>query len=261
MDTTRRILIVDDEIDLAQMIAFQFSSKGFETQTAMDGVEALGKLKNFTPDLIILDVNMPRMGGIEFYSKICGSNSQPLYPVLVLTARANIKDLFKQFDIDGFMIKPFEIDQLVAEAETIIKRHSRDAKKISEKTVKGPRKICIVENEAKAFSGITAAFIGADYIVNPAHSGMDAIDRMMGDIPDVALVQLGLDDIPGDVLVFRLSQMSKTMGVKFILYTKLNNQHETPVMKGLKYKTGVFDLVEYDKPQDLLEAVDRILQK
>ncbi|MBI3602605.1 MAG: response regulator transcription factor [Candidatus Omnitrophica bacterium] len=123
MDTPKKILIVDDETDLVQMIAFQFSARGFQTQTASDGVEALDQLRNFTPDLIILDVNMPRMGGIEFYNKICNSNSKPLYPVLVLTARANIKDLFQQFDIDGFMIKPFEIDQLICEAEVIIKRH------------------------------------------------------------------------------------------------------------------------------------------
>ncbi len=121
MNALKKILIVDDEADLAQMIAFQFSAKGFQTKIASDGVEALNQLQNFTPDLIILDVNMPRMGGIEFYNKICNSNGKPLYPVLVLTARANIKDLFQPFDIDGFIIKPFEIDQLICEAEIIIK--------------------------------------------------------------------------------------------------------------------------------------------
>lgn len=123
METARRkILIIDDEADLTQMIGFQFTSKGFEVQTAGDGVEGLEKLKKFRPDLIILDMNMPRMGGIEFYSKICGPDGKPMYPVLVLTARANVQGLFKDLEIDGFMIKPFEIDQLITEVELIIKK-------------------------------------------------------------------------------------------------------------------------------------------
>ena len=122
MNPSKKILIIDDEVDLTQMIGFQFKAKGFDVQTAGDGVEALGMVHTFKPDLIILDMNMPRMGGIEFYSKICGTNGRPLYPVLVLTARANVQNMFKDLDIDGFMIKPFDIEELVNEAETIIKK-------------------------------------------------------------------------------------------------------------------------------------------
>ena len=122
MNPSKKILIIDDEVDLTQMIGFQFKAKGFDVQTAGDGLEALGIVHTFKPDLIILDMNMPRMGGIEFYSKICGTNGRPLYPVLVLTARANVQNMFKDLDIDGFMIKPFDIEELVNEAETIIKK-------------------------------------------------------------------------------------------------------------------------------------------
>ena len=76
MDTNKKILIIDDEVDLAQMLGFQFKAKGFEVQTASDGLAGLESVHQFKPDLIILDINMPRMGGIEFYSKICGTNGQ-----------------------------------------------------------------------------------------------------------------------------------------------------------------------------------------
>lgn len=125
MDTKKKILIIDDEIDLTQMLGFQFGALGFEVKTASDGLAALEVIGQFRPDLIILDINMPRMGGMEFYSKICDSNAKPLYPVLVLTARANIQGLFQDLHIDGFMIKPFEIDQLVNEAILIIKKRSQ----------------------------------------------------------------------------------------------------------------------------------------
>lgn len=121
MDAAKKILIVDDEIDLAQMIGFQFKANGFQVQTAGDGFKALECINTFKPDVIILDINMPRMGGLEFYKKICGPNGKPLYPILVLTARANIQELFKDLHIAGFMIKPFEIDQLVNEVNRIVK--------------------------------------------------------------------------------------------------------------------------------------------
>ncbi|MDE2223101.1 MAG: response regulator transcription factor, partial [Candidatus Omnitrophica bacterium] len=141
----KKILLIDDEVDLTQMLSFVLKSRGFEVRTAVDGMAALEFVHQFVPDLIVLDINMPRMGGIEFYSKICGSNGRPLYPVLVLTARANIQGLFKDLQIDGFMIKPFEIEQLVNEAGLIIKKKRQQAP--VEKTGNRPRKICLVDND------------------------------------------------------------------------------------------------------------------
>ena len=258
METAKKILVIDDEIDLRQMIGFQFKSKGFEVDMAADGVEGLQKVTGFRPDLIILDMNMPRMGGIEFYSKICGPNGRPMYPVLVLTARANVQGLFKDLEIEGFMIKPFEIDQLVSEAELIIKNRSNAVLKANTGLLERPRKICIVENDQKIFDKVSSIFLNADYTVIPARSGATAIERMVKDVPDVALVQLGLTDIAGDIIIFRLSQMARTMGAKFVLYTSRDTKHEKQVMERIGGKTGIFTFVEYDALEDLLARVNKL---
>ena len=86
-ETTKKlILAIDDEPDLLEMEKFQFEAKGYKVETANDGLEGLEKLKTIKPDLIILDLNMPRMGGVEFYQKICDEKNMPRYPVLILTA-------------------------------------------------------------------------------------------------------------------------------------------------------------------------------
>jgi DNA-binding response OmpR family regulator len=257
MDTKKKILIVDDEVDLTQMIGFQFTAKGFEVQTAGDGLEALQKVHVFRPDLIILDMNMPRMGGIEFYSKICGANGRPMFPVMVLTARANVQGLFKDLEIDGFMIKPFEIDLLVAEAELIIKNRSVTPIKASS-PVERPRKICVVENDQKIFDQVSGIFLNADYTVIPAKRGSEGIEKMMKDVPDVALVQLGLTDLAGDIVIFRLSQMAKTKDVKFVLYTACDVKHNHQVMDRISMKTGVFTFVEYNVLEALLARVNQL---
>lgn len=247
-------MIIDDEPDLTQMIGFQFQAKGFDVQTAGDGVEGLAKVHDFKPDLIILDMNMPRMGGIEFYSKICGTNGRPLYPVLVLTARANVQNMFKDLDIDGFMIKPFEIDQLVREAETIIKRKSQAAAQKTADPAKSMPRVCIVDDDKNFFSQVSAMFLDEDYAVIPARSGAAAIERMVKDVPDVALVHLGLSDIAGDIVILRLSQMAKTMDVKFILYTFRGRERDQKVLERISQKKGIWTFLEYDDPRELLSV-------
>jgi len=67
---------------------------------------------------------MPKLGGLGFYQKICYGQDQPKYPVLVLTARANMEKLFKELNVDGFMAKPFEIKELIGEVSCIVNKKS-----------------------------------------------------------------------------------------------------------------------------------------
>ncbi len=119
MGVRKTILLIDDEVDLVDLVKFQLVAKGYNVVTANDGLEGLERLKIVKPDLIILDMNMPRMGGLEFYGKISTDRGKSKYPVLVLTARANLEKTFKDIAVDGFMSKPFEIDQLILEVERI----------------------------------------------------------------------------------------------------------------------------------------------
>lgn len=116
----KSILLIEDEEDLVATIKFRLKANGYAVVTANDGIEALRQLDRMTPDLIILDVNLPRMGGIEFYNKISTPYGHSKYPVLVLTARADLEKLFKDIEADGFIAKPFEVGELIKEVERII---------------------------------------------------------------------------------------------------------------------------------------------
>lgn len=113
------VLIVDDEIDIIETVQYQLEANGFIVHTAEDGEDGLNKLKTITPDLIILDMNMPKAGGMEFCENIL-IGKKLKYPVLVLTARTNSEQTLDGFNIDCFMKKPFEIDDLVCNVKTII---------------------------------------------------------------------------------------------------------------------------------------------
>jgi len=93
----KSILIIDDDRVLLKLAGSAFKKKGYNVYEATNGVEGLEKLDMVEPDLIILDLKMPKMGGVEFYSRICNSDNMPEYPIFIITAREDVEHLFKDF--------------------------------------------------------------------------------------------------------------------------------------------------------------------
>lgn len=110
----RIILVVDDEQDICELIAQYLDARGFVTIRANSGKEAIAKVKRVTPDLIILDVKMPEMGGFECLQRI---KSNPVYskvPVIMLTVKSDPIDVDKGvlLGADFYLPKPFGLENL-----------------------------------------------------------------------------------------------------------------------------------------------------
>ena len=254
----KTILVIDDEIDLQQLIKMTLKSQGYQVQTADNGAHGLEKLKSITPHLIILDMNMPIMGGLEFYKRIC-VDGHPKYPVLVLTARANMEQLFQEFNIDGFMTKPFEVEELLEEVDTILKNRSGLSKKVKVSATGELPRVCIAENDQDAFNAIGTAFLNAGYVVNPARNGTEAIERICATIPEVALIKLSLVDIQGDIVILKLKRIARAQAVKYILYTPKTAENII-IGEKIGQKDGIDRFVQYSNPQQLVDAVGEILR-
>lgn len=254
----KTILLIDDEVDLQQLVKMTLKTKNYNVVVAGNGLEGLEQLKTVKPDLIILDMNMPKMGGLEFYQNIC-VNDKPKHPVLVLTARANMEKLFKELNIDGFMAKPFEIDELLQEVETIIQKRSHAGVKVTASGTREVKKICVVEDNPEALSQIGAAFLSAGYIVNPAQNGTEGIERIAQTVPDVALIKLGLVDISGDMVILKLKNMAKTQDIKYVLYTHKTGER-IQIASKIGEKEGIDRFIEYISPAHLLDAVNEVLK-
>lgn len=253
----KTILLVDDDDNLRKLVGYQFKAKGYTVVPACNGIEALEKLKEVNPHLIILDLNMPKMGGIEFYNKICDKEGNPAHPVLILTARANTEQLFREFDIDGFIAKPFEIDKLIEEAEIIIRKKDREYTSPGLRELGETKDVFIVENDPEALKEIGSTFLSAGYKVTTANSGTSGIEKISIDLPVLVLVNLSLVDISGDMVVERLKRMSKTEDINIILYVKRTGKHDKAVMENMAKNSNIIDFVEYSDSDELLEAVDR----
>ena len=117
----KKILVVDDEALLVKGIRFNLQNDGYEVMTGCDGVEAVELARSQSPDLIVLDVMMPRLDGLQACSKIREFSD---VPIILLTAKADDMDKLLGFDqgADDYLTKPFNILELKARIRAMLRR-------------------------------------------------------------------------------------------------------------------------------------------
>ena len=122
---TPRVLVVDDEAMLADLLSQALRHEGWETATASDGLDALAKAASFHPDVVILDVQMPRMDGLETLERLRAHD--PHMPVLFLTARDAVADRVSglRAGADDYVTKPFDLDEVAARVQALLRRSGR----------------------------------------------------------------------------------------------------------------------------------------
>ena len=121
-----RILVVDDERDIVDLIGYHLSKSGKEIISAYNGAEALEKIKESRPDLMILDVMMPELDGYEVWKTLRhqGDPATRDIPVVMLTARVEVEDKIKGLSIgaDDYIANPFDLKELVLRTENLLSK-------------------------------------------------------------------------------------------------------------------------------------------
>ena len=122
---SKTVLVVDDTASLRRMVQSYLTQEGFRVVTAADGYEALSVARHEQPDLILLDLMMPNMGGYDF---IRAYNKEGQAPIIVLTARIeeNDKVLGLELGADDYVTKPFSPRELTARVRAVLRRASKD---------------------------------------------------------------------------------------------------------------------------------------
>ncbi|MDF3818475.1 response regulator transcription factor [Leptospira sp. 96542] len=119
-----KILVVDDEEDIAGLIQFHLEEEGFQVEVCHNGMEVLPRLEKHLPDGIILDLMLPGIGGMDLCKRI--KEKYPHIPILMVTAKTGETDVVLGLELgaDDYIKKPFNIRELVARVRTVTRRNS-----------------------------------------------------------------------------------------------------------------------------------------
>lgn len=122
---SKKIMIIDDALAIRQVVSLALGESGYDSIEATDGEDALKKLKKTDVDLIICDVNMPKVDGIEFLNKIKNEEEYEnlkFTPVIMLTTESgqDMKARGKELGTKAWLVKPFKPDQLISAVEKLI---------------------------------------------------------------------------------------------------------------------------------------------
>jgi len=118
------ILVVDDEVDISTVLSVTLRRAGFDVRTANDGIEAIEAIRREPPDLVILDVMMPRLDGFETLKRIREHGPTTHLPVIMLSAKTQLTDKIRGFErgADDYVAKPFEPSEMLVRVQSLLKR-------------------------------------------------------------------------------------------------------------------------------------------
>lgn len=119
----KKVLLIEDEPDISRPLAFRLNKKGLDVVVAQDGEDGLAKSKTESPDLIILDLMLPKLQGEEVCRRIRQDEKTSKVPIIMLTAKASDVDKIvgKTLGADSYMTKPFEASDLLKEIDRLLK--------------------------------------------------------------------------------------------------------------------------------------------
>ena len=133
MDT--KLLIVDDDPNICDMLRLYFENEGYKVRTANDGIEGVNLFKVYEPDLVLLDIMMPRKDGWQVCREIREISAKP---VIMITAKGEVFDkvLGLELGADDFIVKPFDMKELSARIKAVLRRYNAHSKSNDEEVVK-----------------------------------------------------------------------------------------------------------------------------
>src|SRR5216110_572671 len=120
-DRAARVLVVEDDDEIAQVLQRSLRLEGYEVRIASDGEQALAMHAEYVPDVVILDLGLPKLDGIDVAKKVRGADD---VPILMLTARDAVEARVEGLDsgADDYLVKPFDFRELLARLRALVRR-------------------------------------------------------------------------------------------------------------------------------------------
>jgi CheY-like chemotaxis protein len=210
------ILLVDDDPAILLSVGDQLTFEGYEVIKASTAEQALDKLTSQTPDLIILDISMPGVGGMGFLKEISQPGGGMKYPVLVFTARAELNTFFSETNVDGFLPKIVDPDTLLQEVAHIIQKRRLIPETAADGAVR--HRVIVAEDDRDIREDIIGVFLNNGHHAWGVESGFAILEAVVRHQPTVVLLKYILPLMNGPTIAQMLAGLPSTRDIPVILY-------------------------------------------
>lgn len=254
-----RILVVEDEGNMRTMLALELESAGYQVFQAEDGEAGYQIAKGIKPDLIISDILMPQMDGNQLMKKLRESEFGKHIPFIVMTARGQMQDYFEMLEVDDFIAKPFEAEDLLTRVGRVLakvrKKKQAMAGEGKEAGAGGKKKILILDDDPPTYEKLEKILTANDYEVNVVKTVPECLDSAVIFKPNLVVLRFLLEGMNGDKLVTIMKGMPHIKEVPLIVYSqKVRGWEEQSVIKA-----GASCFIGEITEEKLLQAVQRII--
>ena len=210
------ILLVDDDPAILLSVGDQLGFEGYTVIKAASAEQALSALSENEPDLIILDVSMPGIGGLGLLKDISASAGLMKYPVLIFTARAELDSFFANTSVDGFLPKIVDPETLLKEVDRIIQKRRLTPDQTPGGAVR--HRIIVAEDDHDVQQDIIGTFLRHGHHAWGVGSGFAVLEAVVTHHPTVVLIKYILPLMNGPTIAQMLAGLPSTRDIPIILY-------------------------------------------
>lgn len=248
------VLLVDDDKNLLTSLRDYLGRQDLNVQLAQSGEEALKKVDQVKPDVIVLDISMPGIGGVGFLKRITNAEGKTRFPVLVHTARAAMADFFDTLDVAGFVAKPCDGDELVRSIRKIAAKHRVIPAAPAMQAAPGKVSVLLAESDIILATRIKTAFEAKGCTVVRVAQGPEVLEKAPHARPTVIVMHEILSGLNGLAAASLVDIMPSIAGVPVLIYEE--GDHYTQLAQsGRKLPKCVRKLLRLTDPALLAEAV------
>ncbi|MDD5065826.1 MAG: response regulator [bacterium] len=245
--TIKKILIVDDDEDIVQVIKGHLEKEGYEGITAHSGLDAVKKAIEFKPQLITLDILMPGMDGFTLLELLKQNPITKDIPVVIISVIFEKEKGYK-LGVSDYITKPFELDRLLDSIKKI---------EIEIQTSMQKKKILIIDDDPDIIANLTVALNEMNYIVLNAYDALQGLALAKKEKPDIMLLDLSLPQVDGFMTIKQFKDDHETNHIPIIAMSEEKIENSSRVIK-----LGVKEyLIKPFTVRALLEELDKILKE
>lgn len=261
-----RILVIEDNPANLELMTYLLKAFGHEVLTAMDGDEGLQAVRRMSPDLIVCDVQLPRVGGFEVAAQLKAHPALHFIPLIAVTALAMVGDRDKLLagGFDGYISKPIDPEKFVSDVEKFLHLASDPLKYIETESSARPANpnrvsILVVDNSPVNLSLAQSTLEPFGYDVAVAHSVREGLEAARKNLPDLIVSDVHMPRESGFDFIRAVKADPHLRRVPFVFISS-TVRGEADQITGMALGATKFILRPID-PEDLIREVEECLRK